>query len=42
MEVKNVGQVYGGQAIVPIVGGSFEYSFTDASGNVNITFNHTL
>ena len=39
VEAKNVGQVYGGQVIVPITGGSFQYSFTDASGNVSVTFN---
>ncbi|MEW6027610.1 MAG: hypothetical protein AB1599_10010 [Planctomycetota bacterium] len=39
VEVKNVGQIYGGQAIVPITAGSFEYSFTDVSGNVSVTFN---
>ena len=39
VEARNVGQVYGGQVIVPITGGSFQYSFTDASGNVSITFN---
>ncbi|MEW6027681.1 MAG: hypothetical protein AB1599_10375 [Planctomycetota bacterium] len=39
VEVKNVGQIYGGQVIVPIIAGSFEYSFTDVSGNVSVTFN---
>ncbi|MEW6026494.1 MAG: hypothetical protein AB1599_04275 [Planctomycetota bacterium] len=39
VEVKNVGQVYGGQVTVPVVNGSFEYAFTDVSGNVSITFN---
>ncbi|MEW6026863.1 MAG: hypothetical protein AB1599_06190, partial [Planctomycetota bacterium] len=34
-----VGQVFGGMVIVPIVAGSFEYSFTDVSGNVSVTFN---
>ena len=39
VEAKNVGQIYGGQIIVPITAGSFQYAFTDASGNVSITFN---
>mgnify|MGYP001612079236 FL=1 len=39
VEARNVGQVYGGQVIVPITAGSFEYAFTDVSGNVSITFN---
>ena len=39
VEAKNVGQVYGGQVIVPITAGSFQYAFTDVSGNVSITFN---
>ncbi|MEK7309309.1 MAG: hypothetical protein AAB038_00645 [Planctomycetota bacterium] len=39
VEARNVGQVYGGQVIVPITAGSFQYSFTDASGNVSVTFN---
>ncbi|MEK7309809.1 MAG: hypothetical protein AAB038_03245 [Planctomycetota bacterium] len=39
VEARNVGQVYGGQTVIPIVNGSFEYAFTDVSGNVSITFN---
>ena len=39
VEAKNVGQVFGGQMIVPIVNGSFQYAFTDISGNVSVTFN---
>ena len=39
VEAKNVGQIYGGQVVVPIVSGSFQYAFTDVSGNVSITFN---
>ncbi|MEK7449438.1 MAG: hypothetical protein AAB019_08140, partial [Planctomycetota bacterium] len=39
VEAKNVGQVFGGQVIVPIVSQSFEYSFTDAYGNISVTFN---
>ena len=39
VEARNVGQVYGGQVIVPITAGSFQYAFTDVSGNVSITFN---
>ena len=39
VEVKNVGQVFGGQIIVPIVSGSFEYAFTEAYGNISVTFN---
>jgi hypothetical protein len=39
VEARNVGQIYGGQAIVPITAGSFQYAFTDTYGNVSITFN---
>ena len=39
VEARNVGQVYGGQVIITITAGSFQYSFTDVSGNVSITFN---
>ena len=39
VEARNVNQVYGGQVLVPITAGSFQYAFTDASGNVSITFN---
>ena len=39
VEARNVGQIYGGQTVVPIVNGSFEYSFTEAYGNISITFN---
>jgi hypothetical protein len=34
-----MGFVAGAMAIVPITAGSFQYSFTEASGSVNITFN---
>ncbi|MEW6026452.1 MAG: hypothetical protein AB1599_04065 [Planctomycetota bacterium] len=39
VEAKNVGQVYGGQVTIPITAGSFQYAFTDAYGNISITFN---